>query len=130
MAANQHQQFVELAQRLIPRNGRTISIVIEPDSQADASRPWEGPADDTGKQVLATTTTPLKALFTDFTKADANVFRIQLGDTKVLIPAGDLGFALTTSHQIRDGAIDYSIEDFKLIKPGDTAILYIVQART
>lgn len=126
MSTPQHQSFVDLAERLIPKNGRTVQIVREPTGSADATRPWEGAADSETPTILSSP----KVLQTSWKRSDKETFNVELNDIKLLLPASGAPEGFSTTMKIVDQGIKYAIIDFLLIQPGNTPILYIVQART
>lgn len=126
MSTPQHQTFVDLANRLIPKNGRTVQIVQEPTGSADANRPWEGPSDTETPTVLSSP----KVLQTSWKRSDHETFNIEVSDIKFLLPASAAPDGFSSLMKIIDQGTKYEIVDFVLIQPGDTPILYIIQART
>lgn len=101
------------ATRLIRENGRDASLVTVTSTGPD----WE--------PVLTETVTAIKLVQSSFNAMDKDLFTLQENDVKYLISSA---YTPTKQAKIRD-TLDYTIIDLKVIKPGETTALYIVQAR-
>jgi hypothetical protein len=86
------------------------------------------PATDTFTPGTDVTET-VKAVFTQFSVKDVDGELIKRTDKRVLIAASDLDAEPDTQTKIVDGSTEYSVINTETIKPGDTAILYMVQVR-
>lgn len=102
------------AQKLIRANGRNVTLRSF-SSSGDAWNPTQSQTDVT-----------VKAVFSRYSSFETDGVLIRADDVKVLIEASA---APTLSQRIIDGSIDYSIVNVQTVKPGDVAMLYIVQAR-
>lgn len=70
-----------------------------------------------------------KALFTKFRAADIDGEMVKATDSRVLIAASALTDAPDTDDKIIDGSTHYNVMNVEIVKPGDTAALYILQVR-
>ena len=109
-----HEQFVALGIKLIAQNGRTVQLVSYENS-GDAWNP-----DKT--EVL----TQIKAVQTKFKSFEIDETLIKSGD--ILYLSGSR-IEPTVDHKILDEGNYYSIINVVKTKPGETAIIYKIQAR-
>ena len=106
----------------IADKGRTVTVRSPGVTQA------YNPANDTytaGTDVDVTA----KALFTKFSSKDIAGDVIRATDSRVLIAASALSAAPDTDDKIIDNSTHYNVINVETVKPGDTAILYILQVR-
>ena len=127
-----HQNFVDLAKRLIDQNGRSVQIKNETRTPTDSAKPW---AADTVVETFANT----KALFLTDQSRDLVLALRALGvggqgseaptvlagrGTMVLIPAKGLSFPPKMEHKVVDGDIEWEIAGVDKLQPGPDVILY------
>ncbi len=127
-----HQNFVDLAKRLIDKNGRTVKLKKETRTPTDPTEPW---STDTVSSAFATT----KGLFVSDDSKDLVLALRALGvggqgseaptvlagrGNKVLVPAKGLSFAPDMSHKLVDGDTEWEIAGVEKLQPGPTVILY------
>lgn len=110
------------AQRLIQKNGRTITYRQKGGTLVDVTKPWLGTTGDT-------TLTP-KAAFIDYEQSDVRGQLVQAGDKQVLIAADDLpGITPGNQDSIEDGSIRWGIVSVNAIDPSDAPIVYEFHVR-
>lgn len=118
-----YARAVALAQRLINKNGRLITIDRLSSVPVDADKPWKGP----GAPTVDATVSP-KAVFLPhaslidlglFAKDDELLKRVE----QVALIASDGVNDLSGFHRITD-VVMYRIDWVRALKPGDTVILY------
>ncbi len=131
--AIQHQNFVELADRLIKKHGRSVTFNRKT-FMADPTEPWKD-------GTTVTTAVPIKAAFFETTQADFLAVLTQVagrGDQEVtgimgnqslsvLIAAKSLNFAPSPEDTIVDGAVTWEITKVTVEGPGNTPILYTAE---
>ena len=126
-----HDNFVELMDRLIRKNGRSINIRRQTGTTPnDVSRPELG-------LVPAFTNTPSRAVFLDNDNRDLLLLIPGAPDERTsiereidrlcLVAAKGLSFEIDAAHQIVDGDTVWEITQVKRIKPGPTLVGYILQ---
>ncbi len=128
-----HDNFVDLASRLISKNGRSVTLTRSTIT-TDVSEPWKIGS-------TAVTTATIKAVFflneqSDFLailtqvagRGDQEVTQA-LGEKslQVLIAAKGLPFVPTPSDTLVDGANTWEITRVDPTKPGPTAVMYELQ---
>lgn len=109
-----YSKIATTAEQLISRYGRNVSV-RQITKSGTAYDPTVTPSDTTVKAVSA-----------NYTTEDQAGTQIQQGDIRFYIKTS---IAMTTDMQIVDDSNIYSIIDVNNIKPGDTQIIYIIQAR-
>lgn len=73
---------------------------------------------------------PARFVVTDYATKDIDGTRVLATDKKVMVSVGSLTIAPTTSDRLVDaGGIVYNIEAVNPVEPGDTVLLYWIQAR-
>ena len=112
-----HQNFVDLAKRLIDQNGRPVQIKKLTRTPTDSAKPW---AEDTVTETFSKT----NALFLTDSTRDLVLALRALGvggqgsesptvlsgrGTMVLIPAKGLTFEPESKHKIVDGDVEWEI---------------------
>lgn len=121
--------FAALADRLISKNGRAISVRQTAQAPVDVDKPW-------GEQTDTDTDTPTMGVFidthaTDFLARVSAVSRLVLSPvevqgTVVLIP-GTVAVAPTTKDKIVDGDRVWGISKVTAVQPGTDVALYQVE---
>ncbi len=130
--AGVHQNFVDLAKRLIDQNGRSVKIKKLTATLADPAKPWSA---ETTTESFA----PTKALFLDDASKDLVLALRALGvggqgsegvalvtgrGTMVLVPAKGLAFAPKSEHKLVDGDVEWEISGVTKLQPGPDVIMY------
>jgi len=117
-----YARAVALAQRLIDKNGRGITVQQLSATPADANKPWKG----AGAPTVAAQATP-KGVFVPASGNDLSSFGIDNELLKrveqVVLIAADGTNAFDEFHRISDGVL-FKIEWVRVLKPGDTVIIY------
>jgi len=121
--------FAALAERLITKNGRAISVRATTKTPVDAEKPW-------GAQTDSDTDYDTYGVFIDTQASDylarvSAVSRLVLANvevkkTGVLIP-GTVGVEPTTSMKIVDGDTIWGIAKVSKVQPGPDVALYICE---
>jgi len=128
-----HDSFVDLADRLISKHGRTVTLT-NPSETSDAVERWKIDA-------TSTATASRKAVFFQNEQADLLAVLTQvagrgdqevtdlLGSTsgQVMIAAKGLAFIPTTQTTLTDGDVVREILSAKTIQPGDTPIVHFMK---
>jgi len=124
--------FVELADRLIRKNGRAVKIRRNVSTTpVDVSKPWQGNTTST-QDTAAMAVFDQESAFEQFvrlasgreTPVRSNVQRTGL---RALVPAKGLSFEPALAHKLVDGSDVYEITGIQQIRPGDAAVLYILE---
>ena len=124
MAANTARQ-IALAQRLITKNGRSVTFQRLSATAADATKPWKGPGTPTVAQT--------QAVDAVFLPANGSVDLGKLGIDKELLKrveqvcmvAGITGTDLSTFSTILDSSSRFKIDWYRELKPSDGVVLYV-----
>jgi len=116
-----YTKLAAVALSQIQDKGRTVTLTTP---GVDVYNPAAG----TFTPGTATTQTP-KALFTNFTLKEIDGDLIRSDDKKCLIAATALTAPPTNKDTITDGSDVYQVLPIEQIKPGDTAIVYILRLR-
>lgn len=106
--------LADTAERLIDEYGRTVTVRTVVKS---------GAAND---PVLTASDTSSKAVFANYNQRDMIGGLIKQGDIMVLVKTA---VSVDETSLILDGSVVYSVVDIATIKPGDTLIMYKIQAR-
>ncbi|MDB5490357.1 MAG: hypothetical protein JWO78_206 [Micavibrio sp.] len=109
------------ALKAITAKGRTISLIYSSVGSYDP----ENNQMVEGAEVLMTT----KGLLTQFRTNQIDGEIIQASDMRILIAAKGLSLKPDNTMKVLDGDEVYQIINVTPLQPGDTAILYTVQAR-
>lgn len=119
-----YDNAVALAKRLIEKKGRTVTLRqgISP-APTDPDAPWRvGAPVEITKRV--------KAVFLHYSQKEVDGSRVRATDEKVLVAAGSLGsFVPAVGTAILDGARTLRVESVEVVRPGDDAVVYELQAR-
>lgn len=109
-----HEWASGLAAELIAENGRTMQLVMV----ARSGAAWDPVQSETTVDVVGMST------MLNYDEVDGDLIR---RDDKIILL--DSSTPPLVTHRLRDGDRDYSIVNVREIKPGETTILYKVQAR-
>lgn len=128
-----HESFALLAQKLIKKNGRPVSIKTTTRLPVDAAKPWDADGTPTF------TTTSATAVFLDpegETIFEDALIKISQGisvedrtsivkvGTQVWIAAKDVPNGISTSDTLVDGLVEWQITSVQEIKPGPTTVAF------
>ena len=106
-----------LAQRLIQKNGRTVTYSVKSTTLVDVNNPQLG--------VVGTTDLTPKAVFITEALTERTKNLVQAGDKICLIAADDLpGVTPGTSDFVVDKLVNYDVESVEPTDPGDAPIVY------
>ncbi len=130
MATYSYASKVLLAERLIGKYGREVTLVRRDRTPADSDKPWRGPADPGTDETVT-----LKVVIVEFDSEAVDGTVIRRDDMRALVAAKDVTDALPTAAAIEeydrllDGDDEWGIERAKKYKPGDTVIAYELHLR-
>lgn len=110
------------ALRMIADKGRALLITM-PGTEHEYD-----PLSDTFTEGEDETAT-VKGVFTKFATKEIDGELILRTDKKVLIAAASLTQVPDNTATITDGGVIYNIINTEIVQPGDTPLLYLVQAR-
>ena len=112
---NIHDDFAEMAQEMIAEDGRNV-LLRSYASTGDKFNPVRTSSDVT-----------IKAVQSYFKANQIDGKLIQQNDVLFLVAAKTA--TINKQQKIIDDGLEYSIIDFKLVKPGSLGILYKLQCR-
>lgn len=121
----EYDKALALAQRLIAKKGRAVSLQRLTSTPTDASMPWKGQGSPVVEQTLA-----VQAVFLPHTGTiDLGKYLEITEDLlkrceQVALIAGST-VDLTTFHQFLDAGSTWKIEWMRELKPGDLTVLYV-----
>lgn len=127
-----YANFRTLAERLIEKNGRDISLVRrDQGNPTDAAKPWRDSTE------AATITVIAKGVIIEFETEDIDNSLVRRGDKRVLLADKsviDEGGSATNLiiedyDHILDAGVRWKIIEANVIEPGDTRIMYDIQIR-
>lgn len=125
--ATRFGKFQTLAQRLIKKNGRSVTFRSKSTTPSDPLEPWLGFGADTD-------TTGVPAVFVDYKSNEIDGSIVQTGDKVCLIAALDLGATIRpkTKDIIVDGTTNWNVVNVETVQPGNVAetILHKLQVRS
>lgn len=135
-AAFDYSGLLAVADRLIPRFGRSVTLRRQSASSTDPAKPW-GPKDPTGSDIQAIAAT---AVFFDREAGsfDSVTAGIGLGVTnveektaRVFVQAlsGTLPSEIGQDWQIDDGSRRYEVVSSVAVKPGGTLLYHDMQVK-
>ena len=127
-----HQNFVDLAKRLIDQNGRAVKIKKLTATLDDPAKQW-------GSETNAVSFANAKGLFLSDQSKDLVLALRALGvggqgseaptvlagrGNMVMIPAKGLAFPPKMEHKLVDGDVEWEISGVEPLQPGPDIILY------
>ena len=130
--ASRYDGFVDLADRLIRKNGRAVSIRRDVGTTPiEAAKPWRGETTsyhNTGTFAVF----DRESAFEQFvrlasgreTPVRSNVER---SGFRAIIPAKGLSFVPALEHKLVDGSSVYEITKVEPIRPGDLPVAYLLE---
>jgi hypothetical protein len=112
------------AKALIEANGRDLTFKTVSRAAADANKPWRGPS-------AAPTEFTLKGVVVDYDEDDVDGDLVRRGDKRVLVAQNSItgGQDMKIVDAMDDGGLDYKVVAVSPVAPGDTTIIYEIQAR-
>jgi hypothetical protein len=124
----EYSSAIDLAARLIIKKGREVIFRhLETDTTTvNPDRPWDKPAPLKGDQKL-------KMVFLDYEQKRIDGTAIKTNDKQVLMFAKGVKYEPTTKDKIidlpKDGGKLWNIVNVEIVKPGEEAVMYILQVR-
>lgn len=119
-----YANLATVAKRLIDENGRDVTLRKIDRGHANPAEPWRAP-DITNIDVG-----PIKGVLVPFNANDIDETLVRAEDKKALISANDGGVNLIEEFDVLlDGSEEWKIVNVKVINPGDTRVIYILQVR-
>jgi hypothetical protein len=108
------------AERLIEKNGRTVTVTKQGKTPTDSTKPWRGLSTPGVASVTG------KAVFVEPSKLQRNEDNVKRAEQGVYFAANnDGGQALETFDTLLDGASTWKILSAELLKPASKKLLYI-----
>lgn len=118
-----HARFIELAQRLIDKHGRTVTLEVLSSTPADANKPWKGAAEPTVASSYS-----VKGVFVPLSSAEA--LGLKITDNELLRGVNETLLVAATADDFRscnsvsDSSVRHRIKFAEVLAPGDQTILY------
>jgi hypothetical protein len=123
-----------IAERLVNKSGRAVTLVRNPTTMADPMKPWKGPDFVDGEEI----TLDVKAVFV--TPNQVRIFGLSaLGDSTqfvdmvavseqimILFPGEN---DIKQFQTVRDGTVNWNITAIQILKPADTTLLAFMGTR-
>lgn len=123
-----HDKFAALAERLIAKHGRPMTLKQLSRDPANASQPWRGPATSTASGYADTE--DVIAVVTDFDEEEIDGTLVKRGDKKVIVAAKPSATKdLSDFDVLLDGTLLYHLGACNTVHPGTTKIMYTFPAR-
>jgi len=125
MAQRDWTSVIELANRLIERNGRSVMFTKDVHTTPDPAKPWRTTAAVDDVQTLNAVFVPDGAGL-GFEANDVDLFR---DAEQIAIVAPELGavYDLTEYHQVIEAnGREWRFSGVKKLQPGDSILLYII----
>lgn len=133
-----YTKLAATAQRLVQKNGRTVTLVRRSTTPANSSEPWKGPADEAATITTPGTTTgkvgiTVKAVFAKSDAELAELFglageELRRGAKFAFVAGADMTPEdLATFDTVIDGADVWQIESSDTLRPGDIALLHALE---
>ena len=116
-----YSSLASIANTLISDFGRSMTLRRRSHTVPDTDKPWEITESNTDYSITA--------VMDDYSAREVDGATIQEGDRRVMFAASGLSITPEAGDQIIDDSIAYTIVHVEQLKPGDTALIYIVQAR-
>lgn len=123
-----HDKFANLAERLINKHGRDVTLRKLSRVLEDADKPWRGT--DVDPAVGYEFEHVVRAVFTDYNEDEIDGDEVRRGDKRLLVAAKSVpGVDLLKADSLLDEGSVYGIIRGNLLRPGTTEILYDFQVR-
>lgn len=125
MADTVYTGFKNLAQRLITKWGRNVSLSVSSETPVSPTEPYEANA-------APTIVSGIPAFFSDYNLKDVDGTKVQRGDKQCLIAKLDLpNNEPTTKDTIVDGSTNWQIISVGILQPGPVVdtVFYRIQVR-
>lgn len=119
---SRYQSFIDLAERLINRNGREIELVLASKETPNPERPWEIEKGRQESKTIKAVEVALETKFVDGTN-------IRQTDKQLLVATKNLGTEIQPHHFLIDKGYTFRILKPMKLQPGDECILYTLIVR-
>lgn len=123
--ATRFGKFQTLAQRLITKNARLVTIQVASTTPGTPAEPWL-------PNAAATTIVNVPAVFLEYKNQEIDGTLVMLGDKRCLVAKLDVpNSTLKTKDVVLDGTNEWKIQRIKTLQPGNVAetIMYELQVR-
>lgn len=125
-----HAEFADLANRLISKHGRSITLNKRDRDPADANKPWNGPtnvaADPEDTQTLvAAALQPSSAVQLGITTENSDLVK-RSSEILLVAPPSTAAYDLSTFDEVVDGGEVLRITAVEKLKPGTQTIIYFI----
>lgn len=122
----QFSSAIALAQRLVLKNGRTVTLKRRGTTEVDPAKPWLSV-----QPAPTSTDISLPAVFIEFRERQIDGEIVRQGDQMCLMAAADIATGRpTTDDTVQDGNVNWKIVNVSTIRPGTSDILYKLQVRS
>ena len=112
------------AQRLIEKNGRTVTITKMSQVAADPNKPHRA------RNPATQTSVSPKAVIVPFDREQVDGSNVMVDDKMVMVAQSSVtGVDLSSYDYVTDGSDQYDIVKVSKIQPGDTSVVFMIQAR-
>lgn len=118
-----HTNFVELAKRLIAKQGRQITLKKLAATTADATKPWKGTGPATTSAEATTPAVFLPAQGSGLGKVVTDKELLKRADQVALVAPHETDLEDMTI--IVDDSVQWKIEWVQVLKPADQLCLYV-----
>lgn len=122
-----HEKFARVADRLITKNGRPVTLQLLSRTPEDAAKPWRGPDPDPEEGIAASE--DVIGVFTDYKESEIDGVDVRRGDKRLLVAAKASALNLETFDIALDAGTVWRLFNIELLEPGTTRILYTMTAR-
>lgn len=123
-----HDKYANLAERLISKHGRSVTLAKLSRTPEDSDQPWRGT--DPDPEVGYEFSLEVVAVFIDYNEDEIDGDAVRRGDKRLLVAAKPVaGTDLLKADCLLDDGSVYGIIRGNLLKPGTTEILYDFQVR-
>lgn len=112
------------AQTLIEANGRDLTFKLVDRDPDDVTKPWRG------RDAAGDTTFTIKGVVYNYDNDDVDGDLVRRGDKRVLVAHDSLsGQDFEQVDSFLDGTDNYKVINVGIVAPGDTYLIYEIQAR-
>lgn len=114
--------LAQLAERLIAKNGRVVTLCRAARQPLNPEKPWLG-------TDCANDSTQVRAVILDYTEEDIDGSRIKRGDRRALVAALPTSLDFRQWDLLVDGETEFRIIAAEITQPGTVLILWEFQLR-
>lgn len=112
------------ARTLIEANGRSLTFKIVDRDPVDSAKPWRG------RDAAQDITFSAKGVVYNYDAADVDGDLVRRGDKRVLVAHNSIsGYDFEQVDSFLDGSDNYKVVNVGVVAPGDTYLIYEIQAR-